>query len=277
MLKKVNEYVFLNMPGLRVLLRRFGLMKIADDLRFGWYFIKTFKLRRQFRKAYPGIKLPPPYYVYETFNLNYFSFYHASAETAAWLTSKFRKYKQLQGVNILDWGCGPGRVIRHIPPLLEDSSKCYGTDYNKKYIQWCRKHIAGVSFSVNKLQPPLPYEADSFDIIYGISIFTHLSEAMHYAWIDELMRTLKKDGILLVTMQGEAFVHKLSPEEQQKFEQGKLVVKGNTTEGHRTYGAFQPPAFVRSLVTPYSLLEHVPGTVEDGKPEQDVWIISKNK
>nr|WP_321485654.1 hypothetical protein [uncultured Draconibacterium sp.] len=39
--------------------------------------------------------------------------------------------------------------------------------------------------------------------IHAISIFMHLSETMHYAWINELYRILKKDGILIFTTHGE--------------------------------------------------------------------------
>jgi len=238
-------------------------------------YLKTFRKRKTFKKANPKAILPPSYFIYETFGMNYENFYNVSEETAKWLISFFVKYKRLDNVSILDWGCGPGRIIRHIPSLLDKSCRCYGTDYNTKYIQWCAKNIPGVTFKPNNLAPPLPFEQNTFDIIYGISIFTHLSEKMHYAWFDELLRVLKPGGILLLTMHGKAFKTKL-PETQRKiFDQGVIVVLSNTKEGHRTYGAYHPVSFVKQLALKTKVLEFEEGGFINGKPQQDLWIFQK--
>lgn len=259
-----------------VLIRKFGLIKYADKIRYYVLFLRTYKSRQKFKRANPEVVLPPPYFLYETFNLNYFSFYDKSIETAKWLVSYFEKYKKLENINILDWGCGPGRVIRHLPSFIDKSCKCFGTDYNKSYTKWCGNHIHDVTFATNQLHPPLEYQSDFFDIVYGISIFTHLSEKMHYAWFKELMRIIKPEGILFLTLHGSAFTEKLTDFEKKQFNSGKLVVKGTTKEGHRTYGAFQPNSFVQKLIGSNIVLEHVPGDIQNGKPQQDVWIIKKS-
>ena len=69
------------------------------------------------------------------------------------------------------------------------------------------------------------------DIIYGISIFTHLSEKMHFSWTKELTRVLKNDGILFLTTHGDAHKFKLLPKEQVIYENGNLVVHGYKKEG----------------------------------------------
>ncbi|MCB8994709.1 MAG: class I SAM-dependent methyltransferase [Bacteroidales bacterium] len=256
-------------------LRKLGLIKAGDTARFYLKYIASYPSIRRFRKENKGVKLPPPYYVYETFNLNYYSFYTRSIESARWLVSWFEKYKNPENVKILDWGCGPGRIIRHLPSLLPSSCELFGSDYNKKYISWCSKNIPGIQFKTNELQPPLDFESDFFDIIYGISIFTHLSEEMHYKWFAELLRVCKPGGIIFLTLHGEAFKVKLGDAERQQFEKGELVVKANTKEGHRTFGAFHPLKFVRKLAGKNEILLHKPGVVQDGKPAQDVWIIRK--
>lgn len=267
----------MNKYKLSSLLRQFRLIKIGDKFRFYLHFVKTYRLRKQFLKENANIKLPPAYYIYETFNLNYYSFYNKSIDTAKWLVSHFEKYKKLENLRILDWGCGPGRVIRHLPSFIGNSCEFYGTDYNRKYISWCSKNIINASFNTNELTPPLKYESNTFDIIYGISIFTHLSKEMHFAWFNELIRVLKPGGIILLTLQGNAFVGKLAENEVARFKRGELIVRSNTKEGHRTYGAFQPVSFVKEMVGFNKVLEHIPGDVKDGKPQQDVWIIEKLK
>lgn len=258
-------------------LRKLNLIKPADRVRFYVNYLKTYKRRKHFFSENPGVKLPPPHYVYETFNLDYFAFYNDSIETAKWLLSFFQKHKTLQNVTIMDWGCGPGRIIRHMPYYTDATCSFYGCDYNKKYIDWCSKNIPGVKFLKNELAPPVALPDKSVDIIYGISIFTHLSEKMHTAWFDELMRLLRPGGILFITLHGNAFKSKLNEEERHRFENGRLVTKANTREGHRTFAAYQPESYIRELAEPHEILEHHPGDIANGKPQQDIWIIRKNE
>jgi len=257
------------------LLRTLGLIQVADRIRFVVMYLRTIKNRRAFKAANPNAVLPPPYYLYETFNLNYQSFYSTSLESAEWLVSHFERHVQLKDLTILDWGCGPGRVIRHLPEVLDSSCNFFGSDYNKKYINWCRANIPQATFEANNLEPPMVFESNMFDIIYGVSIFTHLSEASHWAWYKELIRVLKPGGIMFITFHGEAFKDRLTEAERTKFDLGKLVLKENTKEGHRTYAAFHPVPFVQELVKDDVVLEHIPGTIIDNQPQQDKWIIRK--
>lgn len=264
------------MKWLKLLVRRFGLIQPYDYGHYYYLLLKTRKSRAAFKRSNPGVALPPPYFIYETFNLNYSAYYQGGLETAKWLADHLSNYKKPENLNILDWGCGPGRTIRHLPGIIGDSSRFFGTDYNKEYIAWCSSNISKVSFATNDLAPPLEYPSGFFDFIYGISIFTHLSEKMHYAWFEELMRVLKPEGILLLTLHGEAFYDRLTEAEKKQFVAGDLVIKGNTKEGHRTYGAFHPVSFVRKLIGNHSLMEFVPGRNINGKPQQDLWIIRKS-
>jgi SAM-dependent methyltransferase len=258
-------------------LRQFGLLYVSDRIRFIILYLKRFRKIVSFRKKYPGIEVPPAYLVYESFDLNYETYYSASKESAAWLLDHFRNYKELRNVNILDWGCGPARIVRHLPGLLDKSCAVYGTDYNPKSIQWNRDHIPGVNFNLNQSSPPLPYVDNSFDIIYGISIFTHLPESLHYKWFDELIRISKNGGIIFLTLHGRAFKSKLTAPEQEKFDHGQLLIKGNTRIGHRTFAAFHPPSFVNQWFGKHELLLHEEGGVINSKPQQDIWIIRVNK
>jgi ubiquinone/menaquinone biosynthesis C-methylase UbiE len=189
------------------------------------------------------------------------------------LLEHFRRHHELINVNILDWGCGPARIVRHLPDLLDRSCSIYGTDYNSKSISWNKRAISGVNFNLNDSEPPLPYVNNSFDIIYGISIFTHLSIDLHYKWFDELVRISKNNGIIFLTLQGNAFKIKLTESELEKYEQGNLITRGNTKIGHRTYSAIHPPNFIRELIKQHQLLQHIEGDIRNNMPQQDIWII----
>lgn len=254
-------------------LRSIGILHSIDTVRFYILNLKTLKERRKFLSDNPGIPIPPAYLIYEAFDLNYDSYYFASKRTASWLLDHFKRHHILNNINILDWGCGPARIARHLPDLLDKSCSLYATDYNANSIAWNKKNIRNVNFNLNYTEPPLPYVDNSFDIVYGISIFTHLPEDLHYKWFDELVRITKNGGIIFQTLQGSAFKVKMTPAELGKYNRGELITRGNTKVGHRTYTAIQSPEFVKKLAGKNKILEHIEGDIRNDKPQQDIWII----
>ena len=49
--------------------------------------------------------------------------------------------------------------------------------------------------------PPLPLEDESFDLIWSISVFTHLTDNS-LPWLCELHRLLRPGGLLIATYMG---------------------------------------------------------------------------
>lgn len=257
------------------ILRRLGLIYSTDRLRYRLEKLRNSAENKRFRCEHPEVALPPDYLIYESFQLNYRKYYSDSFNTAKGLVEQFSKHIDINNISLLDWGCGPGRIIRHMPGLLPSSSFS-ATDYNADSIEWCRKNIPQVAFNLNTLEARLPYFDNTFDVIYGISIFTHLSEKLHYEWYNELHRVLKPGGILYVTCQGDNFLSKLNPAETKQYLEGKLVVRGNVKEGHRTYSAFHPPAFMKQLFSNADIAEQIETRPQKGSyPPQDIWIVRK--
>lgn len=252
------------------------MMHAFDDLRFHYSKWKNRSKNRAFLERNPGINLPPDYLIYESFRLDYEKYYEKSRSTADYIVSLLSKHIEIDNLKVLDWGCGPGRVIRHMPDIMNANCRFFGTDANKKSIGWCRIHLPGVSFNHNSLKADLPYEDDFFDLIYGISIFTHLSEKAHWAWVDELRRVLKPGGLMYITTQGVASRKIMTASEQNLFDQGKLVIRGKVQEGHRTYSAFHPPSFVGKLFGDMEILEHIDDRKGHSKwIPQEVWMVRK--
>ncbi len=256
--------------NISLFLRSTGLMKASDYLRFLWIRRKNRRDNLAFRREYPDVVLPPDYLMYESFMLDYSRYYLNGRKTAEWLVGLAGRHADLSGASVLDWGCGPARVVRHLPEFLP-GAVLYGTDYNRQSIAWCSNTFSNIWFHTNDLMPGLVYEKDMFGLVYGISIFTHLSEEGHRAWLKELIRVLQPGGILFLTLHGSGFRDKLTAHEALDFDAGRLVVRGQVTEGHRTFAAFHPEPWVREWTTGLTTVEHIPG--KGG--EQDVWIFRK--
>ncbi|MEP7061400.1 MAG: class I SAM-dependent methyltransferase [Betaproteobacteria bacterium] len=105
--------------------------------------------------------------------------------------------------NVLDWGVGCGRLARHFP--VERRKALSGCDIDHDNVAWCAANLDG-HFVRSSLEPPLPFAGDTFDVIYGVSVFTHLKEALQDRWLAELRRVTRVGGLVLATVHGETAV-----------------------------------------------------------------------
>ncbi|MEW8422377.1 MAG: class I SAM-dependent methyltransferase [Candidatus Thiodiazotropha sp.] len=133
---------------------------------------------------------------------------------------------------ILDFGCGCGRVINHLSNYFK---QCifHGADIDAEAIFWCQNSLHHMGeFVTNETLPPLPFTNGYFDMVYSISVFTHLPETMQFAWLEELKRVTRSDGILLLTTHGEELFAN-APEEYrtQLAESGFFYTVGDGTDG----------------------------------------------
>jgi SAM-dependent methyltransferase len=103
--------------------------------------------------------------------------------------------------NVLDFGVGCGRTIRHFFRYSKNYN-LYGCDVDRKAIQWLQKNVSFVDSAVSDPKPPLPYDSRTFDLIYAISVFSHLNEIYFKDWLSEVARCLKPGGILIFTYHG---------------------------------------------------------------------------
>lgn len=101
---------------------------------------------------------------------------------------------------VLDWGCGCGRVACHFSGV--PGVQFTGGDIDPDNINWCAQHLPFGRFQVLPLRPPTALPAGSFDLIYGISVFTHLREDVQRLWLAELHRLAAPGAVLLLTIHG---------------------------------------------------------------------------
>ncbi len=103
---------------------------------------------------------------------------------------------------ILDFGCGAGNVIRHFAREAR-SGEVWGADIDAASIAWL-EHNLGEPFRFRTLSttPALPLPAEHCDLVYAISVFTHLDDDWA-GWLLELRRVLAPGGIFMATFLGE--------------------------------------------------------------------------
>jgi SAM-dependent methyltransferase len=104
----------------------------------------------------------------------------------------------------LDFGSGAGRVARFMT-RSDDVSHLTGVDVDRKAISWADRNLPGAYLPIDSL-PPTTLEPKCFDVVYAISVFTHLPEDAGLAWLREIIRVLRPGGLLIVSTMSERLV-----------------------------------------------------------------------
>jgi SAM-dependent methyltransferase len=174
---------------------------------------------------------------------------------------------------VLEFGCGCGRVLRHWPKVA--GPKVFGTDYNPRLADWTRKNLPFVTTGVNKAAPPLTYQDNRFDLIYAISVFTHLAVDLQRPWMRELWRITKPGGYVLFTTHGDSFRTKLNADEGAAYDRGELITRFEEASGMNLCNAFHPDSYVRGLLSEGFSVEAFVGAGTQGQVHQDIWLLRK--
>lgn len=105
--------------------------------------------------------------------------------------------------SLLDFGCGCGRVIRHLQPYARMGTTLWGSDVDEDAIRWCRENLTFARFSRNSFEPPLEFADGTFDIVSSVSVFTHLAAPLQHRWSAELARVAAPGAIFAISIHGE--------------------------------------------------------------------------
>ena len=106
----------------------------------------------------------------------------------------------------LDWGCGPGRIAVPLKRQYLPKWQIHGADVDDYNIQIGKELAPDVCYDAIAFDPPLPFPDQYFDVIHGLSVFTHLTRRDQNIWLSELRRVLKQGGLLILTTHGETTI-----------------------------------------------------------------------
>jgi SAM-dependent methyltransferase len=219
--------------------------------------------------------LPPPRLVYLVGGVHDLEAYYSGGQAAvdemtALLVRNGVRPRDLR--RVLDFGCGCARLLRHWP---NGQAALVGVDHDRRLIEWSRHAFPHVQFDVNALDSPLGYGDESFDLVYAVSVFTHLGDRAQLFWIRELRRVLATGGLLLLTLHGSSRLDQMTPGEQERFARGELVVKRGLHEGSNRCAAFHPERYVRNVLADgFEVLDFV--TSGSIAFNQDVWLLRRD-
>ncbi|MFH1749904.1 MAG: class I SAM-dependent methyltransferase [bacterium] len=121
------------------------------------------------------------------------------SETRNYLSSDFKFMQKWAKKNdrILDLGCGNGRLSELFP---KPSYNYIGTDPSQELIKMARSRYPNQSFKVSA-PLSLSFSSNFFDIIYCLAVLHHIpSKEYRVKFIQEICRTLKKDGVCILTV-----------------------------------------------------------------------------
>jgi len=106
------------------------------------------------------------------------------------------------GHNVLDIGCGTGRLTLHVARIVGSNGKVVGIDPSAQRIEVARRKVRdapflNVSFEIGNSNDLYRFEDDSFDIVY-LNIVLHWIQEKEDA-LSQIYRVLKPGGRLGIT------------------------------------------------------------------------------
>jgi SAM-dependent methyltransferase len=261
-------------------LRKAGLLRSAERARFFWDVVRTHRANRSFARLHPDFSFPPYWVAYDAYRSCSYERYFVKGRLAAdAIHSMYAPLLPTGGddpLRVCEWGCGPGRILRHLPSSHGTRNVLrYGCDYNPQSIAWCQRAITQCTFSLNALNPPLPYADHTFDLLYSVSVYTHLAAETQQRWIAENLRVVKPGGFVMLTVHGDHFRPRLSPAERKQFDRDGVVERTDSIEGSRLFSTYNSTSYMRQvLLRDAELVHHHPAApLPAGK--QDVYVVRK--
>jgi SAM-dependent methyltransferase len=121
--------------------------------------------------------------------------------------------------SILDFGCGCGRVLGAVATRLRPHQHLFGCDIDSEAVNWFQAHCAHIA-EVEQC-PHLPrslYHDAQFELVYGISVLTHLPEAMQFDWLRELARITAPGGYVVLSVHGKNHLHHFPVDARKEIE-----------------------------------------------------------
>jgi SAM-dependent methyltransferase len=189
---------------------------------------------------------------------------------------------------VLDFGCGPGRIMRLMEPLTP-GLELHGIDIDPALIGWAQEHIPFATFAVGPHEPPTPYPDGHFDLVINHSVFTHLDARFQDLWLAELQRVTRPGAFLLLTVHGHTIFNQALADIERAGEnaaayRARLEHDGILFIEEDSYlGSSHPPFYHTAFHAPWYIFEHwhgffrVAGYLPEAALSHDLVILQRRE
>ena len=167
-------------------------------------------------------------------------------EIACGIQRELNKYRPFK--NILDYGCGLGRVLYHLKKLFVDS-EIFGYDIDHELIKWTNFIFQSECLEFKTSLES--YKPGTFDCIYSVSVLTHIYENR-----DSVLRSinnlLKDDGIFFVTYHDKTLFNELYRKKNKDKESfNEFIIGQDFNDGDEGKGVFYDTTFWIEYMSKY--------------------------
>lgn len=233
-----------------------------------------------------AVELPEPGNMMETHENREHVFVRQGTNMARTIHEAIETYtgKPITDQRILDFGCGVGRVAMPLYHFFRKPDVC--VDVDPKAIRYLRPQIPDVACRVTKFDPPLPFRDRAFDVVFSVSIWTHLNAESAEAWLTEITRILRPGGYAFLTTSSYTMLqlrrsHFVTANlgwdkvtDDMLREQGFIFLETPSAPGTGTYGlASHDPEYIRREWSRHmDVVDILPGAILGG---QDMNVLRK--
>jgi len=181
----------------------------------------------------------------------------------------------------LDFGCGYGRVLRHMVQEL-DPTRVWVSDVDRAAVSFCVSEFGVRPFSASE------DDLETFELIYAISVLTHLAADDGRRVLDLFARRLRPGGAVMFTTHGRASLARIDSYGAWCGPQADAIQRevGGAGFSYRPYPhhksdayglAWHDPSYVEAEMAGIAgvsmqLVEHWAGALED---HQDVFVFRR--
>src|SRR5690349_11854421 len=112
------------------------ITSVLDQAVYVFARLKNRKINTRYKQDHRDVAIPSDYFLYETFRVNYEEYINDGALSAREIIEWTSKHFKSEFTAIMEWGCGVGRIVRHIHDYVDTETAVYACDINKDMIEW---------------------------------------------------------------------------------------------------------------------------------------------